>query len=422
MAEAPSARHCMIVFNQYPLGETRVQREAEALLRDGYKVDVICKQGAGEPSIDTYKGVRIFRQKIHVRLPFVDENSLPQRFLDYLWFLLSAFARLNKLHAKHQYSSVQVHNLPDFLVFCAIWQKINRVPVILDLHDLMPEFYDGRFGSSRSLAVRLIRWQERISCRFADYVITVSEHWRQALIERGVPGDKCSVVINVADSSIFHPGDILLRNPRKGTEFQLIYHGSMVYRYGIDLAVQSIDRLRDQIPGIHLVLIGQGDFLPELISLIRRLNLMDRVSIEPKRLAEELPGRILSCDLGLVPYRNDVFTDGLLPTKLMEYAALGLPAIASRTTAIDKYFSGANVEFFEPGNLDDLVSTIRRLYYDPTRLRELRQGCQIFNNRYNWDLVGAEYINILRRLTSRGNPLQAGPEHISSHDEIGSTS
>ncbi len=74
-----------------------------------------------------------------------------------------------------------MHNLPDFLVFSALPTKLRGVPVILDLHDLMPEFFAGRFGSGRAAAWigRLVRLQERVSCRFADHVITVSEHWRR---------------------------------------------------------------------------------------------------------------------------------------------------------------------------------------------------------------------------------------------------
>jgi hypothetical protein len=73
-----------------------------------------------------------------------------------------------------------VHNLPDFLVFCTFLVKLRGVPVILDLHDLMPEFYVGRFGVSKGgWLSALVRWQERQSCKFANHVITVSEHWRR---------------------------------------------------------------------------------------------------------------------------------------------------------------------------------------------------------------------------------------------------
>ncbi|NJD59048.1 MAG: glycosyltransferase family 4 protein, partial [Anaerolineae bacterium] len=245
-------RHCMIVFNEYPLGETRVQRQAEALLRNGFEVDVICKRLAGQKPVDRYKGVRIFREKYHLAMPLLKTGSLWQRFLDYFRFYFSASARMNLLSSQEQYDSIQVHNMPEFLVFCAYKQKKRGVPIILDLHDLMPEFFAGRFSESSALLSRLILWQERKSCNFADHVITVSEHWRQALIKRGVPPSKCSLVMNVADSTIFHPRDNLPYKKQQGHGFRLIYHGSMVRRYGIDLVVQAVNQLREEIPGIHL--------------------------------------------------------------------------------------------------------------------------------------------------------------------------
>src|SRR5438874_2736804 len=82
----------------------------------------------------------------------------------------------------------------------ALATKRRGVPVILDLHDLMPEFFAGRFGAGRRpILARAIRWQERAACRFADHVITVSDPWRRSLIARGVAPERCSVVLNVAD-------------------------------------------------------------------------------------------------------------------------------------------------------------------------------------------------------------------------------
>jgi glycosyltransferase involved in cell wall biosynthesis len=393
----------MVVFNQYPLGETRVQREAEALLRAGYEVDVICKRMLGEPAVDRYKGVGIHRVTYHLPMPLLNADGLAQRFLDYWRFFLSAFFRLNQLHSQRHYHSIQVHNLPDFLVFCSLIQKLKRIPILLDLHDLMPEFFSGRFGDDNSLKAKLIRWQEKISCRFADHVITVSEHWRQALIHRGVPEDKCSVLMNVADEHIFHSVDNWsVRSPAQGG-FRLIYHGGMWDRYGIDLLVHAIDRLRGVIPGIHLILIGQGDLLAGLHRMVNQKNLHDYVTIAPKRVAEELPAIILSCDLAVVPYRADVFTDSLLPTKLMEYTALGLPAVASRTTAIEAYFSDANVEFFEPDNAEDLACCILRLYQHPEKLAKLARGSRNFTTKYNWSTLSTQYVALVDNLVNREN-------------------
>jgi glycosyltransferase involved in cell wall biosynthesis len=388
----------MVVYAPYPLGETRVQREAEALIRNGYKVDVICLRLPGELPRDEYKGVKIYRERYRLPIALSKGRRLSDKFFKYLLFFLMAGYRVTKLHFKNGYSTIQVHNLPDFLVFCTLIPKLLGVPVILDLHDLMVEFYAGRFGQNASLTARLIRLQEWLACRFADHVITVSEHWRQALIGRGVPANKCSVVMNVADDQIFHPsdGDHPKEQVHKG--FRLIYHGSMQERYGLDLAIQAIDRVRIEIPEVYLLLVGAGPFLTDLRKLVDNLGLHTQVSIEPLHLAEELPDIIRTCDLGLVPYRSDVFTDGLVPTKLMEYAALEFPAIASRTTTIQAYFSDTNVEFFEPGNVNDLIRCILMLYHNPTRMAKLTLGSQKFNQRYNWTKIGAEYVTLVTKL------------------------
>ena len=397
-------RHCMVVYSIYPLGETRVQREAEALIRHGYEVDVICLRLLGEQAIDEYKGVKIYRQKFCFPFGLMKNKGLFEKFFNYLRFFITAGIRVTQLHFTKNYSTIQVHNLPDFLVFCTLIPKLLRIPIILDLHDLMVEFYAGRFGEKGSLGAWLIRLQEGIACKYADHVITVSEHWRQALIKRGVPEEKCSVVMNVADDQIFRPPNG--NRPSKQTHqgFRLIYHGSMQQRYGLDLVVQAVDQVRHEIPDVQLSLVGEGPFLPALQELVVKLGLQEHVCIEPPHLAEDLPTIINSCDLGVVPYRTDVFTDGLVPTKLMEYAAMELPAIAARTTAIQNYFTVTNVEFFEPGSVDDLSRCILLLYNNPNRMEELSRGSQNFNQRYNWAKIGAEYVALVEKLGKQGRP------------------
>ena len=388
----------MIVFAPYPLGETRVQREAEALVRNGYEVDVICIRVPGEPPHGEYKGITIYREKYYIPFTNPYNTGLLEKFIYYLCFFLSAGIRVTRLHLKKKYVTIQVHNLPDFLVFCTLIPKMLGIPIILDLHDLMPEFFAGRFGLNSSFASRLIYWQERAACRFVNHVITVSEHWRQALYNRGVPEKKCSVIMNVADDQIFYPSAINQHPTKAHQDFRLIYHGSMQQRYGLDLVLQAIYHVQYEIPDIHLSLIGYGPYLPVLQKMVEDLGLQKHVSIEPLHLAEELPEIIRTCDLGVVPYRSDVFTDGLVPTKLMEYAAMEFPSIAARTTAIQNYFTDTNIEFFEPGNVEDLIRCIIMLYHNPGRMVELARASRNFNQRYNWVQIGAEYVALVERL------------------------
>ena len=215
---AAPPRHCMVVHAYYPLAETR--RAARS-------------RGVGPRRLRGRRRVPARRRRARTRalsrrrdpsaaMSSSTSGDSAHQFSSYVRFGARATAKVATLHRRHRYRSVQVHNLPDFLVFCALGPKLHRVPVILDLHDLMPEFFAGRFSGRRQMLGRLVRAQEQLACRFSDHVITVSEHWRETLIARGVRPDKCSVVMNVADERIFKPAaapsaqrfDVLSRVPR----------------------------------------------------------------------------------------------------------------------------------------------------------------------------------------------------------------
>lgn len=389
-------RHCMVVHAYYPLGETRVLREALALVAKGYEVDVLCLRGEGEPARDREEGIEIYRlpMKRHKGSGFLVQ------LLEYLAFFMLAFGKLLLLHPRKRYGTVQVHNLPDFLVFAALFPKATGARVILDLHDLMPEFFAAKSGGEMSdWPVRFVIWQEQLSCRFADHVITVTDVWKETLIRRGVPAHKILVVMNVADSGVFHRPEA--QPAKNGNGFGLIYHGTFTHRYGVDLIVEAVEKVRDQIPGVHLTLLGRGETRDELIRLTEVLNLEEHVTFGGTLPVNELPPLISQADVGIVPNRSNIFTDGLLPTKLMEYVALGTPVIAARTPTIAMYFDDTMVQFFEPGSVDDLARSIRALHRDRQRLSQLARHADKFNRQYSWGQVAADYVALVDRLNGR---------------------
>lgn len=387
-------RHCMVVHAYYPLGETRVERQALTLVDNNVEVDIICLKQPNE----TVEAV-IDRVRVH-RLPVGRQRKrgFILQFFEYLTFFLLAFFQLTKLHFQKRFDVIQVHNLPDFLVFVALIPKLTGAKVILDLHDLMPEFYSERFQKPmESLPVRMIRWQERLSCRFADHVITVTELWRQALVERGQPPEKVSVVMNVADERFFH------KNNSDGNhddqQFHMIYHGIMGHRHGLDLALMALKQVLESEPNITFTLHGGGEGREKLEELVYELGLQEHINISKQFVpTPQLVEIIRTADVGIIPYRNGVFTGGILPTKLMEYAALGIPAIVARTPSVSAYFDNTMVEFFDPGDVDGLAACIRKLHHDRDRLTELSQNITRFNERFNWSVQSANYTKLVKGL------------------------
>ena len=393
----------MVVFAHYPASETRVHREAEALLNRGYEVDIICLREFGmrpEAAFEIVDRARVYRLPVS---RFYGGVGYFRQFVEYMAFFLLVMLTLTWLHLRRRYATIQVHNLPDFLVFAAWFPKLLGATLILDLHDLMPEFFAARSGRSiKSWLVRLVIWQELLSCRFADQVITVTQLWRQTLIRRGLPQSKVSVVMNVPDDLVFRRNG--RPTSRGDSTFRLFYHGALAKHNGVDLILGAVARLQNECPNLHLCIHSgvTGHQKDELVALANRLGITDRVDFSGELLAvSELPKLIGTADVGLVPYRNDVFADGILPTKLMEYVALGLPVIAARTSAIATYFDDTMVQFFQPGDVEDLTRSIRNLYHDRERLRELARNAEHFNRQHNWTTEGASYVALLGCLSGR---------------------
>lgn len=396
MGQAKS-NHCMVVHARYPLGEPRVEREADTLIGEGFNVEVICLRHPGEPEFEVIDGIKVYRLPVRRH----KDRGVIVQFFEYLAFFGLALFRL--ILSARRYQVIQLHGPPDFLVFAALLPKLLGAKIILDIHDLMPEFYLARFNSQKqSIFVKILLLQEKLACKFADHVITVTEPWRQTLICRGVPADKCSVVMNVPGQR-FARGSELSENNRQTSSFaelKLIYHGNITYRYGLDLVLKALIRILDKAPQVKLIIHGRGDYLDELKTLVRQFKLDEHVQITTNFIpTEELPALIRSAHLGLVPYRNDVFTDGILPTKLLEYTRLGLPAIAARTSGISAYFDEDMVKFFAPENVEDLAKAIESVYFHREQLDELAHNLDRFNRIYNWDNQAVNYVNLIKNLS-----------------------
>ena len=386
----------MIVHAYYPVGETRVEREALALVNAGYAVDVLCLRDLGERVFESIDGVDIYR------LPVMRKNKggLVGQFLEYLSFFFLVFAKLLTLYPRQKYKTIQAHNLPDFLVFSALVPKLFGARIILDIHDLMPEFFASKKNRSmESFLVRLVVLQEQLSCRFADHVITVTEVWRQRLISRGVRADKVSVVMNVADDRIFHSDSNLEFGRKENHAFRLIYHGTFKQHYGMEVLIKAIKLAITEAPGIHLTLQGVGEYHNEMVRLVDELELHKHVQINAFVVpTEELPALLKKADAGVVPNHNDLFTGDLLPTKMMEYIALDMPVIASRTRVISQYFDESMVQFFSPGDPGSLAQSILDLYHHRDRLNELILNSKKFTENYSWKSVSKKYVDLVGTL------------------------
>lgn len=387
-------RICMITFSPYPV-DVRVRREAEALVDRGDSVDVLCLREDNQPKAESVNGVRAIRLSVG---KYRGASAIMYLFKYVLFFTMTS-CRLLALHVRNRYEIIQVHTMPDFLVFVALLPKLFGAKVILDVHDLMPELYRSKFGLRQShTLIRLITWVERCSIGFADRAIAVHRPHLEALVSHGNPAHKFIILLNLPDPKIYTARAEIAAASRLG--FVLEYHGSVVKRYGLHVALEALAAVRGKIKGLEFRILGLGEEIPHLTQLVKELDLSDCVSIREDMLPpEEFIPMILDADAGLVPMLDDDFTKYGLPVKLLECVKLGLPVICSRTAAIEAYFDDSMVLYANPGDADDLAEKILELYRSPRKRKELVAHADSFNRDYTWDKQKEAYYNLIDELS-----------------------
>jgi len=262
--------------------DSRVRREAEALVEESYDVAFLASPQPGEAHKETVKGVLVPKLvKLNKR-----RTSVALYMLDYGLFFLLTMAHL--LAHPRRYSVIHVSNMPDFLVFATWLPRLLGVPVIHDVHDMMPELFQEKFGSGeKNWIIRLPEPHERWAGRFASAARTVEDRLEDILSSRGVPRERIHVLMNLHVQAIsatqggrcaFRAG--LSRNPRP------------TYRPGHCHPSRSHCAGRRSRPSCCAS--SAPGFVP----------------------VQEIPAMLADTDVDLVPLRFSSGTDIMLPAKL----------------------------------------------------------------------------------------------------------
>jgi glycosyltransferase involved in cell wall biosynthesis len=385
----------MLAYTFYD-ADNRVRRYAEALVRRGDQVDAIAIAREGQPAFEMIQGVRVFR----IQKRRIDESGPFSYLVKLLLFFVRSAWLLTVKHLREPYHVIHVHSVPDFEVFATLVPRLMGARVILDIHDIVPEFYGSKFRvGERSVIFRLLVLVERLSILYSNHVIISNHLWQKKLIGRSVRAEKCTALINYPDPTIFHRRDGELPKP---DTFVLCYPGTLAWHQGLDIATEAMVRLRDRAPNVKLLLVGDGPERERLRQMIVDQKLEDRVSLTGLVPLEKVAEIMATIDAGVVPKRTDSFGNEAFSTKIMEFMAMGVPVIASRTRIDEYYFNNDLVQFFSSGDPADLAEKIMDLVENRARREALCANASHFIEANNWGVRKNEYLQLVDCLAENG--------------------
>lgn len=382
---------CMLAHSYFPQNpRTRVQ--AVSMAAAGHEVQMICPRAPGEPAREVYRGVDV------VRLPVTRDRSrgFSGYLFEYARFFLLARNALARSEAASHFDVVVAHNIPEQLVYAAKPARDNGAAVVLDVHDPLPELFGEKFGvPDDSMVVRTLKRLELSACLYADHVFVATDPLKDRLTAMGFPAERATPILNSPQ-------------PREASgnghePFVIVYHGSILERYGLETVLYALAKSLEAAPEIELHVFGSDvddAYELRLKQIAKELEIDGHVAfsgyLAPLALQRALDG----ADLGIVCMRRPSHIDLAYPMKMFEYLACGVPVLSVRTAALESLFGDGQVTFYEESDIDDLSAAITGIARGRTTARSLPNRPGTLASELSWPEQERRYLEKIEELTN----------------------
>jgi glycosyltransferase involved in cell wall biosynthesis len=376
MSDAPG---CHVLFlnwrdTRHPEGggsEVYIERMAAEMAARGHRTTMICQAHAHGPAEErTPGGVTLLRRG--------GRHSVYLRAA--LLYVAGAlgFGPLSRRRLGRPDVIVDVCNGLPFLS-----RLYARRPVVALVHHVHREQWPVIFGPTMArigwwiesrLAVRVYR-----TCRY----VTVSESTRTELAALGVDRDRITIVHNGTPPAV---GPALPRSPCP----RLLVLGRLVPHKRVELALRATALLSLELPGLELVVAGQGWWEAPLRRLAADLGIEHCVRFTGFVSEERKHELLCTSWLSLAPSIKEGW--GLT---IVEAAAHGTPSVAFRTAggvseAIVDGETGTLV-----GDEVEFLKAVRALLLDEEQRTHMGTAARAYAQRFTWAASGAAFTDLV---------------------------
>jgi len=319
-------------------------------------------------TVEYMDGIRVVRVKTYM----TRNARFVRRVLDFASYMLSAlfFSLFEPV------PDVVISTSPQLLAGVAgvIYARIRRVPHVFEIRDLWPASILVNTGLRPGVVYRLLEWLELAIYRLSTRIICVTRSFAQDLTSRGVPECKIDVVLNGGNLDLFSPRAKDAEVEKKyGLEGRFVvgYLGTQGASHGLINVLRAADLMRHD--RVTFLFVGTGVEHESLQLRAREMNLSNVVFV-PRQLKEEMPRFWSVCDVCLVHLRSADLFRTVIPSKIFEGMAMGLPLVyagplGEASNLIEELQIGIVVKPESPEQLADAVRFLYRSPLDRERFR-----------------------------------------------------
>lgn len=402
--------HILFLSDNFPPevnpGASRTHDHARAWVEAGHRVTVITSQ-PNSPSGRVYAGYRnrLWQSEtvsgirvIRVWTYMTRNEGFARRILDFMSYMVAAFIAALTVRRV----DVIIVTSPQFFAAVAAGAValVKRRPWVFDVRDIWPESIRAVGAMRESRVLDALERLELLLYRSAAAITVVTHSFKKNLVTRGVPAEKIHVVTNGVDTSRLTPAlrDAAL-NAQLSLEDKFVvgYIGTHGMAHGLDTVLDAAKLLAGRADGARYRFILQGDGAEraQLKARAAREGIDNVLFLEPV-LKNEI-GRYWSLlDAALIPLRRTPLFQTVIPSKLFECMAMGLPVLHGVEGESARIVTENAVGLaIEPENAAALADAIVQLANDPElRARFARNG-PMAARLYDRDTLALAQLDIL---------------------------
>lgn len=243
------------------------------------------------------------------------------------------------------------------------------------------------------------RQLEGYVARRADSVVGIARHILDDLRTRGIAAEKLFHVPNGVDAERFValPRDTkLFSELRLNGDPVMGFIGSL-YRYeGIAWLVRAVAELRRRGVALQLLIVGQGEAMPEVQAAIREAGARDYVRAVGQVSHDQVERYYSLIDVMVYPRRRIRLTELTTPLKPLEAMAQGKPVLASDVGGIRELVEPEiPCMLFQPDDMDDFCSKAAQLFSSELLRRQVGEaGRQMVLREKDWTVLAQRYRGV----------------------------
>ncbi len=392
----------MILDAPFP-PDPRVENEAVSLVKAGHDVFLFCLKYGNEKASEVINGIQVKRYA---------SNQLEYK-LSALAYTVPFYSILmkKKIHQFIKETNIDALHIHDIRIAAAVFNANTafNLPVVLDLHDNMPEVMKlyphlQKFPGKYIITPSKWKKKEKEFIEKADKVISVSPEFLENLVER-IPSvkDKLVLVPNTIRESFYKDFKVdKTIIDRYKDNFVLLYLGDTHIRRGLQTAIEAVSSLKHIIPNIKLVIVGRNTTDVVLKQQVADLNLEKFVDFEGWQNVSLFQSYILSSAICISPLHRNLQHDVAYANKIFQYMSLAKPLLVSDATAQRRVVENNNTGLVHKDrDVEDFSDKIITLYNDEALRNELGQnGKQFIENEFSWEQTSKKLIHLYNNLLS----------------------